>query len=250
MKNTIILILGIFFLSCNFRTNNISQVKKAETVASFCDTSKFKVLNYFSKEKITRFQAEINKFAKMDSLNPPDKNSIIFVGSSSFRKWKSLKEDFSPIPVLNRGFGGSTFPELIYYSNQLIFKYNPKNIVIYEGDNDQYFISPEAILTNVCYLEKLVHSKLPNSNLFFVSIKPSPSRIDKLDKMIKTNNYIKDFVNNTKRTYYINVWDTMFNEKGKINGNIFQADSLHLNPKGYKIWTGIIKSKILKYYKN
>lgn len=250
MKNLIILILGIFILSCNFRTNSISQVKKAEIEVSFCDTSKFNVLNYFPEEKITRFQSEIEKFAHMDSLNPPNKNSIIFVGSSSFRKWKSLEADFSPIPVLNRGFGGSTFPELIFYSNQVIFKYNPKNIVIYEGDNDQYFISPEDILNNACYLEKLIHSRLPNSNLFFVSIKPSPARKDKLDDMIKTNNYIKELAYNTNRTYYINVWDTMINAQGQIIGNIFKSDSLHLNFEGYKIWSGIIKTEIQKYYKN
>jgi len=249
MKKSLIFILVIFTFSCNFKSQNISKGIKAKKNISFCDTSNYNVLDYFPENKIARFQREINKFKRQDSINLPKENSILFVGSSSFRKWKTLENDFYPIPVINRGFGGSTFPEVIYFSEELIFKYNPELIFIYEGDNDQYFLSPWDILKNACYLEKLIHKRLPESKVFFVSVKPSPSRKDKNIGMIATNNYLKKYAQKNVKTYYIDVWDAMFDKNGHINGKIFLPDSLHLNPEGYEIWTKIIKTEALKHYK-
>jgi hypothetical protein len=48
---------------------------------------------------------EINAFAKADSVKMPEPGVILFTGSSSIRGWRSLKQDFSYLPVLNRGFG-------------------------------------------------------------------------------------------------------------------------------------------------
>ena len=42
----------------------------------------------------------------------------------------------APIPVINRGFGGSTMPDANQYFDQTVGKYKPKLIVYYEGDND------------------------------------------------------------------------------------------------------------------
>ncbi len=248
MKKNIIFILLVVLLSCNFKTNDITKIEKAKTIFFICDTSKYKIYNYFPKNKLGRYQKEISKFEKEDSINFPAKNSVLFVGSSSIRKWKNLKEDFSPIAVINRGFGGSTFPELIYYSDKLIFKYQPQIIVIYEGDNDQYFLKPLEIIKNVCYLEKIIHKKLPNSKVFFLSVKPSPARRNKLKSMLVTNIYLQRYAEETPNTYFLNIWDKMFDKKGKIKSDIFLSDSLHMNTKGYQIWTSVIKPKIEIYY--
>ena len=83
-----------------------------------------------------RFKDEINTYIESDKSNPPPESCYLFIGSSSMRMWKSLQEDFPGYPVINRGFGGSHFSDAIYYFNDLILAYNPKKIIIYEGDND------------------------------------------------------------------------------------------------------------------
>src|SRR6476661_7897058 len=82
------------------------------------------------------FWNEIQAFKKQDSIKPPPKNPVLFVGSSSFRIWTNLTDDFRNYNVINRGFGGSTFPDLIRYADQIIYPYHPKQVVIYCGDND------------------------------------------------------------------------------------------------------------------
>ena len=82
------------------------------------------------------FKKEIDAFMKSDSLSMPASGGILFVGSSSFTKWVDIKEYFPGYPIINRGFGGSSLPDVINYAEQAIVKYKPKQIYIYCGEND------------------------------------------------------------------------------------------------------------------
>lgn len=238
----------LFILSCTATNtkNTVHDTKKTDYSVS-CDTSNFNVFNYLSEDKISRFSNEIYNFAEKDLLLSKKDSLIVFVGSSSIRKWYNLEEDFGNLPVINRGFGGSTFPELIFYSNELIFKYKPLIVVIYEGDNDQYILNPQQIFECACYLEQKIHNKLPQTEVYFISIKPSPSRINMLKTMLLTNNLLKNLATTTPNTHYIDVWSSSF-KGNKINGEIFKADSLHLNDKGYQIWYDSIYPTINQKY--
>src|SRR5882757_11127566 len=95
------------------------------------------------------FQGEIAAFKKQDSIQPPPKGAILFVGSSSFRKWVDVQAAFPAYPLINRGFGGSSFPDVIHYAGDIIFPYQPKQIVIYCGDND--LAAADTVTAQVVY---------------------------------------------------------------------------------------------------
>ena len=244
--SSVLIITFCFIMACGSNFSSIKHAKQISSDTIICDTSVFDLYKYFEESSINRFQYEINRFAEKDAIQKPSDSCILFVGSSSIRKWNDLEIVFSPLPVVNRGFGGSTFPELIYYADELIFSYNPSTILIYEGDNDQYFLKPREILECACYLEELIHSRLPNSKLYFLSVKPSPTRRDKIKNSIETNKYLELLTEAKENTYYINVWDFMFDEYSKIRGDLFLKDSLHLNDKGYEIWYEIISEQLKK----
>src|SRR5687768_10042059 len=82
------------------------------------------------------FYEEIQAFKKQDSAQMPPQNAILFVGSSSFNFWKDMQQYFPHHTVINRGFGGSALPDVIRYAREIIFRYQPKQIVIYCGEND------------------------------------------------------------------------------------------------------------------
>lgn len=195
-----------------------------------------------------RYEDEIIEFEKEDSAKGISKGKVLFVGSSSFRKWLNMEKDLFPVPVMNRGFGGSTMPELDYYFFRIVRPYNPSAIVIYEGDNDVLapFLTPEVILKSFDIFIQLTKQYLPNTKIFFVSIKPSPSRIAYLKKMQITNKLIKTYCEKDKSLFYIDITKQMFNENGQIREDIFRNDRLHMNEKGYKIWSKIIKEELLK----
>ena len=49
-----------------------------------------------------RFDKAVAGFAAADLKHPPPRAAILFVGSSTFTQWKSLAQDFAPLPVINR----------------------------------------------------------------------------------------------------------------------------------------------------
>src|SRR5579859_3047551 len=63
--------------------------------------------NSVAQQDSRKWEKDIAAFEASDRTNPPPKDCIVFVGSSSIRFWSSLKEDFPGLPVVNRGFGGS-----------------------------------------------------------------------------------------------------------------------------------------------
>ena len=82
------------------------------------------------------FWNDIQNFKKQDSIHFPPKNAILFIGSSSFTKWTDVQDYFPGYTIINRGFGGSTLLDQIRYVNDIVFPYQPKQIIIYCGEND------------------------------------------------------------------------------------------------------------------
>lgn len=195
---------------------------------------------------IRRFEKEILKFEKEDTSADIPGKAIVFVGSSSVRKWHSLSEDMHPIPVLNRGFGGSTLAEAIYYFPRTAQKYQPQAIVLYEGDNDLSAagISPEQFMKLFELFVNLRDEYLPECKLYFLSIKPSPARRKYLPAMMRANRLAEDYCKLRPDIEYIDVSTAMFDEKGKIRSELFIQDRLHLNDSGYALWTKIVKKAL------
>src|SRR5690554_5400513 len=83
-----------------------------------------------------RFKSQIEELVQKEHQFEPGKKLVLFTGSSSVRMWKDVAEYFPEFNVINNGFGGSHFSDLIYYYDELISKYEPDYLFIYEGDND------------------------------------------------------------------------------------------------------------------
>src|SRR5699024_2883120 len=188
------------------------------------------------------FAEQIEAFKKADRQKMPPKDAILFVGSSSIRQWTTLKEDFSNKEVMNRGFGGSQFSDLLRYDDQIVYPYKPRQIFIYEGDNDlNAGNSPEQVLQDFKAFVKRSRERLPETELVFISIKPSPSRIDLFEEMKEANQLIKAYSKETQNVRYADIFHAMLDEDGEIRADIFTEDMLHLNAKGYDLWERIIR---------
>ena len=195
------------------------------------------------------FYDEIQHFKKQDGAHFPAKQQILFVGSSSFTKWTDIKDYFPAYPIINRGFGGSSLPDVIRYANDIIFSYQPKQVVIYCGENDLASadtVTATMVVDRFKKLFVLIRQQLPTATVTFVSLKPSPSRQRLWPKMIDVNTQIKNYLRKKKKTSFIDVYQKMFNKNGTVMQDIFIEDSLHMNAKGYAIWQKIMTPYLYK----
>lgn len=195
------------------------------------------------------FYKDIQALKKKDSAAFPPRNAILFIGSSSFTKWTNVQGDFPKYKIVNRAFGGSSIPDLIRYADDVIFPYQPKQVVIYCGDNDlasSDSITPQIVTDRFIQLFNLVRKHLPKTHILYVSIKPSPSRERLIPKMVETNTMIKNFLKKQRRTSFADVYSKMLLADGNPNPKPFISDNLHMNENGYAIWQEVLKPYLKK----
>ena len=195
------------------------------------------------------FASDIAAFKKQDSIAPPPKNAILFVGSSSFTKWKDVQSYFPNYTIINRGFGGSILLDVIRYEKDIIFPYQPKQIVIYCGENDvasSDTVTAKIVLERFKKLYTDIRQQMPKVPIVFISLKPSPSRWKMKDRMMESNTLIKKYLKKQKHTTFISVWNSMLGADGKPIEDIFIEDKLHMNANGYAIWQKLIEPYLLK----
>ncbi len=191
---------------------------------------------------------EIQSFKKQDSIAMPTHYKTLFIGSSSFTKWKTLEQDLPEYAPLNRAFGGSTLLDVIRYRAAIFEKYNPEKIVIYCGENDvasSDTITGKMVLDRFKVLYQYIRERFPTIQIYFISLKPCPLRWSMKDRMIASNTQIEAFCKKEKNAYFISIWDQML-ENSKPNPALFIEDKLHMNHLGYEIWMKEIRKKIKK----
>jgi lysophospholipase L1-like esterase len=189
------------------------------------------------------FWNEIAEFKRRDSIQRPPANAILFVGSSSFRKWTNVQDYFPGYTIINRGFGGSSLDDVIRYAPAIIYPYHPKQVIIYCGDNDlasDKKMTGKKVYKKFVRLYDMIRKRLGNVDIVFVSIKPSPSRESLMPEMEQANDLIRNFIAERAHAAFVDVYHLMLTPDGRPIDNLFVGDKLHMNEKGYKIWQAAI----------
>jgi lysophospholipase L1-like esterase len=187
------------------------------------------------------YEAEVREMERAHSRRLQGVRPPVFYGSSSFRLWTTLADDFDP-RVLNLGFGGSTLAACDHFFARLIPPVNPRSLLLYAGDNDLGDgRDPESILGSFRSLADKVERSLGAIPLGFVSVKPSPARYSIIDRIRRLNALILQEIKLRPCAYYVDVFGAMLDETGKPRGLYFLEDGLHLSHEGYRLWSQLLK---------
>ena len=229
MKNLISLLFIIFIYSC-------SPLKKYENTGKV-------------------FEKEILNLELLDLKNNADENNLLFIGSSSIRLWKDIENDMEPYKLIKRGYGGAHYYDLIHFTERLISNHSPRAILIFvandiTGSNDIFKtyndLSPKEVkkLFKYCYKSiRKIHKQVP---VFVIETTPTPSRWDVWNKIAEANDLINKFCESNSNLHFINTRNKFMNKNGLPIKSLFISDELHLNKSGYKLWSEIIKEKLIE----
>mgnify|MGYP000390795817 CR=1 FL=1 len=184
-------------------------------------------------------------FASADQANPPPRGGIEFIGSSSIRMWESLATDFPGQPVFNRGFGGSEVRDSTWYADRIVVPYAPCKVFFYAGDNDlNSGRSPVQVRDDVVAFVQRVHRDLPETQVEYISIKPSPSRAHLLPAINEANARVKAALAKLPHAGFTDIHTPMLGADGQPDAKLFREDMLHMTPAGYAIWTKALAPKV------
>lgn len=182
------------------------------------------------------WEKDVAAFEAADRLRPPPKNALLFVGSSTIVRWKTLQQDFPNQPIINRGFGGNQIVDSTHFADRVIVPYQPRMIFLRAGGNDLHAgKTAEQVFDDFQAFVATVRAKLPKTEIIFIGLSPSIARWNERDATVKLNSLIAGYVKRTPGLKYIDAYDISLDAKGEPRPELFVEDKLHFSPAGYKL---------------
>ncbi len=192
-----------------------------------------------------------DKIAELNKKNQEEgilKDCVLLIGSSTFTRWDNAGEYFPESKIANRAFGGSKLCDQIYFFDQIIKPFNPKQVVIYAGDNDlnETSTTPEQFMEDVVCITRLIHYNFPDTKIMFLSIKPSPARTLSFKNYKKANRLMERYCALYEYVDYVNIWSRFFNTKGNLIKEYFTEDGIHITNESYSLLKKAMHDKIIR----
>ncbi len=195
-----------------------------------------------------RWESSIAAFEAADQQDQPRAGGVVFIGSSSIRRWESLANDFEGFPVLNRGFGGSQMIDSVLFAKRIVTPYSPAAVAIYEGDNDiGKGKSAERVFADFQSFVDSIQDELPETHVAFIAIKPSLKRWAQWPEIRRANQLIEEFAATHSHVDYLDIATPMLGEDGTPRDELFVSDGLHLTEQGYAIWADVIRPWVASF---
>jgi lysophospholipase L1-like esterase len=199
----------------------------------------------FSQDYVSaaaQFKEEVAVFDQIELSADP---LVVFTGSSSVRLYKNVSQLSDKVRIVNTGFGGSTAYGLLTYLEQTALRLKPKQVFIYEGDND--IAAGRTNATIIAHLNSIfqrIWADLPETQIVFIAAKPSPLRWEKHQQYEALNSAIERWAKREKRLEYADIYSPMLDGQ-MVREDLFIEDRLHMNEKGYALWDAVIRPMIL-----
>jgi lysophospholipase L1-like esterase len=188
-----------------------------------------------------KWESAIRKFEEAAQKSPPKPGGVLFIGSSSVRRW-NLDESFPGKGYVNRGFGGSQIADSTRYAERIVVPHQPRLVVMFVGDNDiAAGRSPEQVVTDFKAFAEKIHTLLPKTNIIYLAIKPSLKRWQLYPKMEEANKRLVKLIAADPQVTFIDVATPMLGDDGTPKAELLHDDKLHLSPAGYRLWTSLLK---------
>ncbi len=194
-----------------------------------------------------KWEKAVSAFEEADKKNPPPKGAVLFVGSSTIVRWKTLATDFPGVTVLNRGFGGNQIKDSTHYAERMIFPYEPRAIFLRAGGNDINAGWPaEDVFADYKAFVAKMRQRFPGIPIAYIGLSPTIKRWEQVAEGDKLNDLIKAYCAGQDGLTYIDCRDLTLGPDGKPRPELFVEDKLHFSPAGYELLAKAVRPYLPK----
>ena len=194
-----------------------------------------------------KWSKAIDEFDKLNQSEEHSDEAILFVGSSSIRRWTDLATDLTPLQTIRRGYGGAKFTDMAVFINRIIEPHHYRALVMFIGNgvvgkSDDH--TPDQIETLARYIVSRSHRHKPGVPVFLIEITPCEKRFAVWPKIRAVNARLREIALSTPDTYFIPTASHYLTSEGTPRAELFVDDKLHLNDDGYDLWSTLIRRRL------
>lgn len=224
--------------------------------AGYVNAVRLSTTNY--PDPASGYLALANRWVDQDALSAEPTNALLFVGSSSIRRWESLTRDFADYRMIQRGMGGATFGDVNQLASSVVLRYAPRAIVVWAGVNDLYAgRSGSYVFQQFTNFVGTVTNNLPSAKIFYIGITRNPvfaGNSAQNTQRTNANALISGFVatNGNPNVVYMNLpsffesltYTTNMTTTNPAELWYYQVDYAHLNQRGHDVWKSSIRQAL------
>ena len=231
--------LACFLLACHVASATCLGQSNPKVVESLLQT--------YRKVATEKWEADIRKLESLDRATQPTKNGILFIGSSSIRRWDTIARDMAPYKPIRRGYGGAKHSDLAIFAERLIKPHQYRAMVMFvandiSGSADD--IPAETTEQLVRYVVGVSHSHSPGTPVILVEVTPTEKRFGLWSRIRETNRRLREIALTTSDCYFLSTAEHYLTAEDQPRAELFVDDKLHLNDSGYRLWGSLIRRRL------
>lgn len=185
-----------------------------------------------------------------DTLNKAEQdpdNAVLFIGSSSIRRWETMKTDMAPYPTIRRGYGGAKFTDMAVFADRVVSPHQYRALVMFVGNGvvgQPTDHTPDQIEALARHIVSVSRQHQPGAPVLLIEITPCESRFAAWPKIRAVNARLREVALSTPHTYFIPTASHYLTPDGTPRPELFVGDRLHLSESGYKLWSSLIRRRL------
>ena len=217
-----------------------------------------------SRLEVRRFEDRIEKYEAV----PVQTGKILFYGHSLFTRCSFITIAGKDNPMLedavrmkdgtqaivNHGFGTSSADDLLYYYPRMVRPYKPRALVLATMSNDIGFgYSAKEVMEILARIIQWAKADFPGIRIYCFNEEPTLKHKgqENLSTRIRAeyNQLLEAFCAVTENCIYVPMEKQSFyyedsadiGDYNKVREDIFTADQVHMNPKGYEMFMDFVR---------
>lgn len=189
------------------------------------------------------FRSAIERWSSQDALGGWPEAPVVFVGSSSIRRWEGLARAYTDYNPLQRGVGGAQLGEIALYARELVTRHDPRAVVVYAGTNDlSAGVSASVVVERFrCLRHRVAQALGRDRPVLFLGVVPTPARWSQWPTARAVNTAVAELAASDPGLVYVDVATPFLATGSPPAASLFVSDGLHLSESGYALWNRAIR---------
>lgn len=216
-------------------------------VSHLVESAEEHLLEPFRSKAHERWNSEIRKIEARDQAEVDPADAILFLGSSSVRRWDNIATDMAPFRTIQRGYGGAKYSDVAVFAKRLLHPHQYQAMAIFVGNDVQgkpEDHTPDQVEALARYVVSVSRKHQPEAPVFLIEVTPTSRRYAAWPAIRKVNERLREVALSTPNTHFIATAEHFLDPAGKPRDEFFVSDLLHLNEAGYDQWAALIRNRI------